>query len=512
MAGGGAEPLFLASETQGLGQIAAHELSWLDGGSAMALHLDDSGNLWVGTSLGLRRFRDGVAMALPDHLGPLLLPIRTITEDRAHHLWLGTSQGLLHLPKAWLLNPRASGSAMPLLHFDQKDGLPSTQFPVGGQPLVWFSRSGDLYLATLRGLAHHANASAPVPTSPLKVHILKTEADEMVLPSTPIIQVPPGTHRFEVYYTATALTGAEQVRFRYRLEGLDSDWNEVGDRRLAVYANPEPGTYRFVLQAWRVDEEGPPQEITLQIHIQPYLSERPAFRVLIVLLVLAFSGWVIRLRFQQAEARHAVLAERNRMAREIHDHLAQGFTGVMLQLEAAEARLSRMQGDPEPILSRLEHARNLAASSLQEARRSVLALRPRKPEGTDLLGAMKTLADRLLAGTDIQVELAQTGRSHPLPKRLEEDLLRMAQELLTNALRHGHARWVRCTLNFERHTVSLSIQDDGRGFDPTAEASGYGMRSIRETIQQWQGHLDIESSDGLGSHITLTLPFRRWFP
>jgi signal transduction histidine kinase len=308
------------------------------------------------------------------------------------------------------------------------------------------------------------------------------------------------------------LTGAEQVRFRYRLEGLDSDWNEVGDRRLAVYANPEPGTYRFVLQAWRVDEEGPPQEMTLQIHIQPYLSERPIFRVLIVLLVLAFSGWVIRLRFQQAEARHAVLAERNRMAREIHDHLAQGFTGVMLQLEAAEARLSRMQGDPEPILSRLEHARNLAASSLQEARRSVLALRPRKPEGTDLLGAMKTLADRLLAGTDIQVELAQTGRSHALPKRLEEDLLRMAQELLTNALRHGHARWVRCTLNFERHTVSLSIQDDGRGFDPTAEASGYGMRSIRETIQQWQGHLDIESSDGLGSHITLTLPFRRWFP
>lgn len=518
MAGGGSAPLFLASETHGLGQISERHLNWLDesspsaGRSALALSLDDSGNLWIGTSLGLRLYREGAFRPLPDRLGPLLLPIRTILEDRAQHLWLGTSQGLLHIPKAWLLNPSTHAGPMPLLRFDQRDGLPSTQFPLGGQPMAWLSRSGGLHVATLQGLARHANASSPILAPPLKVHILKTEADESVLPAAPVIQVPAGTRRFEVYYTATALTDAEQVRFRYRLEGLDSAWNEVGDRRIAVYASPKPGRYRFVLQAWRVNEEGPPQEQTLLVNIQPYLTERPAFWVLCTLLVVAFLAWVIRLRFQQVEAHQAVLLERNRMAREIHDHLAQGFTGVMLQLEAAEARLSRMQGDPEPILSRLEHARDLAASSLQEARRSVLALRPRKPEGTDLLGALKNLADRLLAGTDIQVELAQTGEPRPLSKRLEEDLLRMAQELLTNALRHGHARWVRCTLHFDRRTVSLSIQDDGQGFDPAAEATGYGMRSIRETVQQWRGHLAVESSDGLGSHITLTLPFRRWFP
>jgi signal transduction histidine kinase len=198
------------------------------------------------------------------------------------------------------------------------------------------------------------------------------------------------------------------------------------------------------------------------------------------------------------------------MAREIHDHLAQGFTGVLLQLEAAEARLSRMQGDPEPILTRLNHARNLAAVSLQEARRSVMALRPRKPEGADLLGGLRSLADRMLAGTDIQVELEQIGNPRPLRTRTEEELLRMAQEMLTNALRHGRARWVRVVLQFERQQVRLSIEDDGKGFDPSANAAGYGMRSIRESLKQLKGHLDVDSSQGLGSRITITLPIRRW--
>ena len=207
-----------------------------------------------------------------------------------------------------------------------------------------------------------------------------------------------------------------------------------------------------------------------------------------------------------------MLAERNRMAREIHDHLAQGFTGVMLQLEAAEAKLGRMQGDPEPILTRIEHARNLAAASLQEARQSVMSLRPRKPEGTDLLGALHALSDRLLAGTNIQVELAQMGRPKPLGSHLEEELLRMAQEALTNALRHGKARWVRVVLQFEGRQVCLSIDDDGQGFDPATQAAGYGLRSIRESIKQLKGHLDIDSSQGLGSRLTITLPIRRWRP
>jgi signal transduction histidine kinase len=139
-----------------------------------------------------------------------------------------------------------------------------------------------------------------------------------------------------------------------------------------------------------------------------------------------------------------------------------------------------------------------------------MALRPRKPEGADLLGGLRSLADRLLAGTDIQVELALTGEPRPLRGRLEDELLRMAQEMLTNSLRHGKAQWVRVVLQFEGRQVRLSIEDDGHGFDPSADAAGYGMRSIRESIKQLRGHLDIDSSPGLGSRISITLPTRRW--
>ena len=518
MTGGAAGPLYLASSTLGLGILEAGQLRWLGrqeglgSGGAQALYLDPEGKLWIGTPDGLKVFEDGVIRGFADHAGPLVLAIHAILGDAAGQLWLGTGQGVFRIQRTALLKGLGDPGPIPSVVFDHHDGMPSRETQAGAQPLGWVTREGELYFSTSRGLARLDGPAGQPKSLQMRLHKLKAESDETVLPDADPIEVPPGTHRFEIYYTATSLTRADKVRFRYRLEGLESVWNEVGDRRFAAYSNLPPGSYRFALQAWRLDEEAPPQELFLAVHIQPYIYQRPAFWILCSLVVAVFGWWLLRLRLQQLEARTAVFAERNRMAREIHDHLAQGFTGVLLQLEAAEAKLTRMQGDPAPILTRLEHARNLAAASLQEARRSVMTLRPRRPAGTDLLGALRELADRLLAGTDIQVELAQSGRARPLNDHLEEELLRMGQEALTNALRHGRAKWVRVTLRFEERQVQLSIADDGQGFDPKAQGGGYGLRSIRETIKRLKGHLDIDSSLGFGSCITITLPIRRWRP
>lgn len=518
MAGGGDGPLYLASRTQGLGLLEAGEARWLSrteglgSNGVQSLHLDSEGFLWVGTVDGLRRYRDGEFQSFGEHGGPLLLAIHSILEDAHGQLWFGTGQGVLRFPRAALMgNPRDIQAAQTVT-FNHNDGLPSRETYVGAQPAAWRTREGDLYFPTSRGLARLEQGAQQPVGPPLRIHFLKAESDETVLPESRPILVPAGTHRFEVYYTATSLTRADKIRFRYRLEGWEHLWNEVGDRRFSAYSNLPPGAYRFVLQAWRVGEEGPPQEQSLDIRVAPFLYERPTFWVAVALGVLGFVWWLLRLRLQQLEARSAVLAERNRMAREIHDHLAQGFTGVLLQLEAAEAKLARMPGDSAPILTRLDHARNLAVASLQEARRSVMTLSPRKMEGASLLEALRILADRLLAGTDIQVELTQTGEPRPLRNRLEEELLRMAQELLTNALRHGKARWVRVTLQFEDRRVRLSVEDDGIGFDPTTAAAGYGMRSIREGLRQMGGYLDLDSIPGFGARITLSLPLRRWRP
>ncbi len=518
MTAGAAGPLYLASSTLGLGILEAGQVRWLGrpeglgSGGAQALCLDPEGRLWIGTPDGLKVLQDGVLRGFANHTGPLALAIHFILADADGRLWLGTGQGLFRLSRNTLLKGLDEAGPIPAVLFDHHDGMPSRETQSGAQPLTWATREGDLYFSTSRGLARLAGQATQTRSLPMRLHKLKAESDETILPDTDPIEVPPGTHRFEIYYTATCLTRADKVRFRYRLEGLESVWNEVDDRRFAAYSNLPPGSYRFALQAWRLDEEGPPQVLFLPVNIRPFFHQRTVFWLFCALVLAAFGWWLLRLRLQQLEARTAVFAERNRMAREIHDHLAQGFTGVLLQLEAAEAKLTRMQGDPAPILVRLEHARNLAAASLQEARRSVMTLRPRRPAGTDLLGALHELADRLLTGTDIQVELAQSGRARPLSDHLEEELLRMGREALTNALRHGRAKWVRVTLIFEEQQVQLSIADDGQGFDPRAEGGGYGLRSIRETIKRLKGHLDIDSSLGLGSCITITLPIRRWRP
>jgi signal transduction histidine kinase/ligand-binding sensor domain-containing protein len=518
MTGGGSGPLYLASPSQGLGILEAGHVRWLrhaeglGSSSALSLHLDEEGLLWVGTVDGLRLYREGVVQSFADHPGPLLLGIHAILEDQAHTMWFSTGQGVFQVPRAALIHSLGGSGPIPAVVFDHHDGMPSRETRGGAQPTAWLTREGELYFPTSRGLTRRDGLSAPPPGPPLRLHILKAESDETVLPDRLPIQVPPGTHRFEVYYTATSLIRADKVRFRYRLDGWDRTWDEVGDRRFSAYSNLPPGWYRFVLQAWRQGEDTPPQECSVQVHVLPFFYERPVFWALGFLSAAAFAWWLHRLRLQQLQARSAVLSERNRMAREIHDHLAQGFTGVLLQLESAEAKLTRMEGDPAPVLTRLAHARNLAAASLQEARRSVMALRPRKPEGTDLLGALRVLADRLLAGTDIQVELELVGEPRPLGDRIEDELIRMAQEMLTNALRHGKAKWVRVVLQFEGRRVHLSIEDDGKGFDPSADVAGYGMRSIRESVKQLRGQLDIYSSQGLGSRITITLSIRRWRP
>ncbi len=518
MTGGGQGPLILASRSRGLGILEANRVRWLgvpeglEATSALSLHLDEDGALWIGTQDGLRLYREGALERLPALPEPLRMPIHSILEDRNHRLWLGTSQGVVRVDKAALLATLEKPQPIPVAVLDQRDGLPSREMDRGPQPAAWRTRDGDLYFPTGRGLAF-MDARLRNPVAPrLQLHLERILSDETSLDPAADLVIPPGVHRLEIHYTATCLSAGEKIRFRYRLQGFDRTWNEVGHRRFAVYSNLPPGTYRFLLQAWNPEDDAPPREVGLDLRLQPYFHQRPIFWVLCGLALLAFAVWLHRLRLQQLEARSAVLAERNRMAREIHDHLAQGFTGVLLQMEAAEALLGRMQGDPKPVLTRLEHARNLAADSLQEARRSVMALRPRRPEGTDLLGALRALADRLLVGTGIQVDLARSGKPRVLGNALEEDLLRMAQETLTNALRHGRARSIQVLLAYERRQVRLSIQDDGLGFDPAADATGYGMRSIRETLRQLRGRLDVESHPGAGARITITLPFRRWRP
>ncbi|GAB4579800.1 MAG: hypothetical protein Fur0022_25390 [Anaerolineales bacterium] len=198
----------------------------------------------------------------------------------------------------------------------------------------------------------------------------------------------------------------------------------------------------------------------------------------------------------------AILRERNRMAREIHDTLAQGFTGIVIQLEAADDTLEDAPGTAREHLAR---ARTLARDSLAEARRSVWALR--SDRATDLITTLRQQADSLTAGTHISVQVAQTGLPRPLPENLEQNLLRIGLESLTNALRHSKAQNIWIHVSYADDQVELKVEDDGIGFDPATASNGFGLTGMRERAEELGGTLKIETLPGKGTVVHVWFAF-----
>jgi PAS domain S-box-containing protein len=199
----------------------------------------------------------------------------------------------------------------------------------------------------------------------------------------------------------------------------------------------------------------------------------------------------------------AVLAERNRMARDIHDTLAQGFTGVIVQLEAAADAASR--GLRSAAAEHLARARDRARESLMDARRSVQALRPQALEQRDLCAALDEMSRKMTARTSLRTQLKVTGVPRPLPEDCEVNLLRICQECLTNALRHAQANLFAMHVVFAADEIRLELGDDGCGFDVAARSDGFGLIGIRERVEQLGGVLSINSKPGKGTTTLIVL-------
>jgi signal transduction histidine kinase len=210
---------------------------------------------------------------------------------------------------------------------------------------------------------------------------------------------------------------------------------------------------------------------------------------------------LMRLSEQSREA--AVMAERNRMARDIHDTLAQGFTGVIMQLEAA--RGATTQGDLAEAANRIERASDLARSSLGEARRSVRALRPRSLRSGKLFLALDDLLKRMAEGTNLNAEFQAEGDARFIASDCEEGLLRITQEALTNAVKHANARNFKATLSIGADKIQLRLVDDGRGFDPQKEHDGFGLIGMKERVDRMGGEFIIRTKQSVGTEILVEL-------
>lgn len=215
---------------------------------------------------------------------------------------------------------------------------------------------------------------------------------------------------------------------------------------------------------------------------------------------------VERARLFERSVQLGAAEERNRLAREIHDTLAQGLAAITLQLETADALLEQ-NSQVEKVRQIVQHALALTRKNLEEARRSVLDLRAAPLEGRRLSEALATLAEEWAARSQLELNKSFTGEYHPLPVRLEVGLFRIAQEALTNVVLHARAKHITVKLMVTPDQAVLTITDDGQGFDPTHVPTGhYGLIGIRERVKLLGGRLEIRSSPGAGTQIEVTVP------
>jgi ligand-binding sensor domain-containing protein/signal transduction histidine kinase len=489
--------------------VADPLLEGLRGHKIWALHEDRAGSLWIGThGAGLFLLKDGrlrqftVTQGLPGN------KIHFIVEDAHGQLWLSGPSGVMAIARRELENFVDNSSAkLAARVYDASDGLSTHQMNGGVQPAGALAADGKLWIPTTKGavcIEPKMNNAA----SPFRVSIERVLANDHELPLNTPLTVPSGGGKLEIQYSAPRLRAPEDLRFKYWLEGVDPAWSEAGQRRIAYYTNVPAGTYNFHIIAYESNDPRHAAEQILSLQLQPHFYQTAWFKTLCALLLLAGVWGAYRLHVRNLRQRFvAVLDERNRLAREMHDTLIQGCVGVSALLEAAA---SAQAVSPSISTELLDRARKEVRAAVNEARLAVWNLRQSSGSGEDLVKAVTQLAQRTEQESGVPVRFASTGAPCALGAAREWSLLMVTREALQNAVRHAAPRRLSIELNFDRRGLDVAIKDDGCGFDPTtllaAKGRHYGLIGMRERIEKLGGQFQLTSVPGHGTQVSFNLP------
>lgn len=510
-----------------------------------AIARDGQGALWIATLAGLSRLRSGhlknfttadglssnvVTALLPQPDGTLLVgteghgwdiwngqrflsasgsalqqsTVRAILDDANGHLWFATDSGIARCRYI-----AASHSCTEWLQFGTADGLPSRETSAS-HPSAWRSLDGLLWFATPKGLVEVDPAHFPVNTLPPPVVIERVsvdDAEQRVQPDAGLT-IPAGHVHFQFDYAGLSFVAPQRVHYRYILEGFDRNWTDAGTRRTAYYTNIPPGHYTFRVQAANNDGVWNTAGAALAFQLQPHFFQTSWFYAL---LLLALAGCIVllvqgRLRLARREFR-AVLGERNRIAREIHDTLAQGYAGISVQLEVMAELLRKRR--VEAAVEQLDQTRTNVRDGLNEARQSIWALRTYDGSDATLPATLRHAAEKT-GGEGLVAEFRLFGTYRPLPPAMERELLRVAQEAMHNVSKHAAASHLSVELFYEPESITLEVRDDGRGgvesLPARAAAGHFGLTGMRERAAAIGGTLQVTSKQDAGTTIRLQAP------
>jgi signal transduction histidine kinase/ligand-binding sensor domain-containing protein len=503
-------------------RAAAHDtlLGPADGlavGNVTAL-LEDRGAVWLGGELGI-----GVVVGRKARtVGTLGEPLRGVSglvRDARGDFWANTAQGVAHIGGAHMARALKDPSYRPpVTLFDSLDGLPGTPAQFRPLPTAVVADDGRLWFATTSGVVSIDPADVPHNALPPPVSIRSISTDAGSWSVAPTVHLPAHTERLRIGYTATSLSMPERVRFRYRMEGIDTRWRDAGTEREAVYTDPPPGTYRFQVTAANEDGVWNEEGASISIVVAPTFFETTWF--VVICLVVAFAAlWLAfyaRMRRMEAQLRarlHERHAERERIARELHDTLLQSIQGLTMRFQAIANRVPADQ----PLRAAMEGALDRAEEALVEARDRVRDLRGHVGESSALDVALIELARVYATEHTVPVLVDAVIDMRDMDPLARDELYGIAREAVHNAIAHAEASRIDVVIGTEGAELVLRVRDDGRGIDDAVLRGGgraghWGLRGIQERAHTLGGTAAFSSRADGGTEVTVRTPMNRIFP
>ena len=468
------------------------------------------GHDWVGGETGVARFDGKRFVTLRAADGNKFLGVNGIVENAAGELWLHGYDGVFRIAaeqvRAVLDGQR---TAVDYELFDAREGLSGSTAPVGPFPSMVEAASGRLWISTPSNVVQIDPAHVRRNLRPPPVELRTLEADGKPYALAGRLQLPQGTASLHLGFAAAALSRSRHAVFRYRLEGVDQDWQDARGRRDAFYTNLGPGKYRFQVIAANEDMVWNRDGATVELDIPPRFVQTMTFRVLCVLALLAMLYAAFRWQLQQrvrviAARMQARQEERERMAHTLHDTLLQGVQGTVLLMDAATQELahdSAARGTLETAVSYLEDV-------LVAGRDELMGLRSAIGGRRCLADALEAVGRNLAQGLPASFTLEVQGQQWPMEEQALDHLFAIGREGIANAFRHAGARHIALDLVFAQADVSMTVRDDGKGFDAGGMAAGTGQRhwglaNMRERAHKLGATLSITTGAGQGTAIRL---------
>ncbi|HVV00437.1 MAG TPA: two-component regulator propeller domain-containing protein [Verrucomicrobiae bacterium] len=515
------------------------------------LKLDPDGTLWIGTSGGgLDRFYHGKFLTISKAQGLADDEICHIEEDGRGYFWMSSHAGIIRVSKA-ALNACADGGTnrIDCLVYGKGEGMPTLECSGGMQPSGCKTADGRLWFPTSKGLVvvDPSDVKANLLPPPVLVEDFRVDS-ELQRPHpgdsnsararqrvgngedraaggarVPHFTIRPGRHRYQISFTGLSFTVPEKVRFRYRLDGLDSDWTDAGTKRTADYSYIPPGNYTFRVIACNNDGVWSETGAAIAFTIQPQFWQTWWFRSIVIvsaagvvtLAVMAAMRRRMRRKFEALERQRAIERERTRIARDIHDDLGASLTRISMLSQSARSELEHSAAASD--VDRIYDTARELTRAMDEI---VWAVNPKHDTLDSLATYLGRFAQGFLAGSQIRCRLDVPMKlpSWPVTAEVRHNLFLAFKESLNNAVKHSGTTEVRISLEIGAHEFKLVIDDGGRGFDaaagsvrgpmPSRALSGNGLLNMRQRLAEAGGHCEIISSPGNGAKIVFTVPMK----